>query len=65
MRNLGHALENFLRRHPKFAGRRLALALDMVRLEWAQIEAFDNASLPADVYRELVDLAHFVTGRDH
>lgn len=47
MRNLGKALEKYLRAHPKYAGRRLALVLDMVRLEWAQIEAFDNASLPA------------------
>ncbi len=55
MRNLGHALEKFLRRHPKFAGRRLALALDMVRLEWAQIEAFDNASLPALTSDDFLD----------
>ncbi len=47
MRNLGHGLEKFIRANPKYAGRRLALVLDMVRLEWAQIEAFDNASLPA------------------
>ncbi len=47
MRNLGSRLESFLRAQPKYAGRRLALALDMVRLEWAQIEAFDNAALPA------------------
>ena len=47
MRNLGSRLESFLRAQPKYAGRRLPLALDMVRLEWAQIEAFDNAALPA------------------
>lgn len=55
MRNLGHALERFIRSRPKFAGRRLALALDIVRLEWAQIEAFDNASLPALTSDDFLD----------
>jgi hypothetical protein len=36
MRNIGS--------HPKYAASRLQLALDMVRLEWAEIEAFDGAS---------------------
>jgi hypothetical protein len=40
-RNLGSRLEEWLRRNPTFAGDRLALALDMSRLEWAHIEAFD------------------------
>lgn len=43
LRNLGSHLETWLGAHPEFAGRNLALALDMVRLEWAHIEAFDNA----------------------
>jgi hypothetical protein len=43
LRNLGSRLESWLAAHPEFAGRNLALALDMVRLEWAHIEAFDNA----------------------
>ena len=55
MRNLGHAFESFLRRNPKFAGRRLALALDMIRLEWAQIESFDNAALPALTSDDFLD----------
>jgi len=42
MRNLGSRLEEWLRRNPAFAGDRLALALDMIRLEWAHIEAFDE-----------------------
>jgi hypothetical protein len=46
MRDLGSRLEGWLRKHPKDAGGRLQLALDMVRLEWAEIEAFDAASLP-------------------
>jgi len=41
LRNLGSRLEEWLRGHPEFAGGRLAPALDMIRLEWAHIEAFD------------------------
>jgi hypothetical protein len=44
LRNLGARLEDWLRRNPRFAGSHHALALDMVRLEWAHIEAFDNAA---------------------
>lgn len=44
LRNLGSHLEDWLQRNPHFAGSRHALALDMVRLEWAHIEAFDNAA---------------------
>jgi len=44
LRNLGSRLEDWLRLNPKFAGSRRALALDMARLEWAHIEAFDNAA---------------------
>ncbi len=47
LRNLGSKLEGWLRKHPRFAGNRLNLAVDMVRLEWADIEAFDGASVPA------------------
>lgn len=47
LRNLGSKLENWLCKHPSFAGNRLNLAIDMVRLEWADIEAFDGASVPA------------------
>jgi hypothetical protein len=44
LRNLGSRLEDWLQRNPQFAGSRHALALDMARLEWAHIEAFDNAA---------------------
>jgi hypothetical protein len=43
MRNLGSKLAEWLADHPKFALRRQRLALDVVRIEWAFIEAFDNA----------------------
>jgi hypothetical protein len=42
LRNLCSRLESWLRRHPAWAGSRQALAIDMVRLEWADIEAFDG-----------------------
>jgi len=42
LRNLGEGLEQWLRANPRYAGRHFDLALDMVRLEWAHIEAFDN-----------------------
>jgi hypothetical protein len=42
LRNLGEGLEEWLREHPEYAGRHFDLALDMVRLEWAHIEAFDS-----------------------
>src|SRR5579862_7565069 len=44
LRDLGSRLEDWLRRNPRHAGSRHALALDMARLEWAHIEAFDNAA---------------------
>jgi hypothetical protein len=47
LRNLGARLESWLRKHPKWAGAKQALALDIVRLEWADIEAFDGKAVPA------------------
>jgi hypothetical protein len=46
MRDLGSRLESWLRKHPQYAPGRMQLALDMVRLEWAEIETFDSASEP-------------------
>jgi hypothetical protein len=44
LRNLGRDLEAWLRNNPRWAGSKQAIALDMVRLEWADIEAFDGAA---------------------
>lgn len=44
LRNLGARLEGWLQRNPQYSGGRHELALDMVRLEWAHIEAFDSAA---------------------
>ena len=46
LRNLGSQLEGWLREHPEFLEPRTELALDMVRIEWAHIEAFDSAAEP-------------------
>jgi hypothetical protein len=43
LRNLGSKLPDWLVAHPKFCGRRHRLALDVARIEWAHVEAFDNA----------------------
>ncbi len=42
LRDLGSRLEAWLRQHPDYSGKNPALALDMVRLEWAHILAFDG-----------------------
>jgi hypothetical protein len=43
LRNLGSNLVDWMAAHPEHSGRRHRLALDIARLEWAFIEAFDNA----------------------
>jgi hypothetical protein len=47
LRNLGSKLEGWLRKHPEWAGPKQVLALDIARLEWADIEAFDGQAKPA------------------
>jgi len=47
LRNLGARLESWLWKNPKWAGAKQALAVDIVRLEWADIEAFDGMAEPA------------------
>ena len=46
LRNLGSRLQEWLKANPKWLGRESQLVLDMVALEWAQIEAFDGPQLP-------------------
>jgi len=46
MRNLGSRLESWLQSHPEWIQPKAALALDMVRLERAETEAFDGAAEP-------------------
>jgi len=42
LRNLGARLPRWLEDHPEFAPRRHSLVLDVARLEWAYVEAFDS-----------------------
>lgn len=46
LRNLGARLETWLGQHPEFAGKNQRIALDMVRLEWTDIDVFDSEELP-------------------
>lgn len=46
LRNLGSQLESWLRQHPEHIAGSEQIALDMVRLEWAETEAFDEAARP-------------------
>ncbi len=55
LRNLGSRLEAWLRKHPKWAGANQKLALDIGRLEWADIEAFDGKAEPALSKEDLSD----------
>jgi len=43
LRNLGAKLVDWLIANPRWTGRRHALAIDLARIEWAFVEAFDNA----------------------
>jgi hypothetical protein len=54
LRDLGSRLESWLPKHLEFVPRGLDLiALDMVRLEWADIEAYDDAELPKLTEKDL------------
>ena len=56
LRNLGSKLSDWLSRNPQLAGRKSKLALDVVRVEWACIEAFDNAEFPPLSVEEIAAL---------
>lgn len=58
LRDLGGRLYAWLTAHPDHAGRSLALALDMLELEWANIEAFDAAQLPPITADDVLDLVN-------
>ena len=56
LRNLGSRLESWLRANPKYTHPHEQLALDMVRLEWADIECFDAPEEPTLKLTEIRDL---------
>ncbi len=56
LRDLGSRLESWLHAHPDLISGNERMALDMVRLEWADIEAFDAAEYPILSQAELANL---------
>jgi len=58
LRDLGSQMHVWLAANPEHAGRRLSLALDMVRLEWANIEAFDAAEMKPLNSDDLLDMGN-------
>ncbi len=57
LRNLGARLESWLRQHPEHIAENQQIALDMIRLEWAEIESFDEAARPRLTEADLPALA--------
>lgn len=55
LRNLGRRLVRFLETHPRHTEPNRRLILDLARLEWAHIEAFDNAAEPPVTTDDLLD----------
>jgi hypothetical protein len=56
LRNLGAKLVDWLTANPQYAGRRHALAVDVARVEWAFVEAFDNAQYPPLTVEQIATL---------
>ena len=63
LRDLGSRLESWLREHPEFIAGHERMALDMVRLEWADIEAYDAAEFPILTPGELASMGEDPTFR--
>ncbi len=57
LRNLGARLGGWLETNPAHAGAKLAAAVDMVRLEWAEIEAFDGPARKPVGPEDLIELS--------
>jgi Putative DNA-binding domain len=57
LRNLGAGLERWLRKHPHWLRGSRFLALDMLCLEWAELEAFDGQAKPALRVEDLEGMA--------
>lgn len=57
LRDLGARLPSWLAAYPGRAGTRRSLAVDVARLEWAYIEAFDSASLSPLGSQDLASLS--------
>jgi hypothetical protein len=57
LRNLGARLPAWLASYPELGGAQHALAVDVARLEWAYIEAFDGGSLAPLGWEDFAGLA--------
>jgi hypothetical protein len=55
LRNLGHAMVTFLSEHPKLSAPHAVAAIDIAKLEWAQVIAFDEGEKPAFSAEDLVN----------
>jgi len=55
LRNLGSGLASWLKKNPNWAEESQALALDIARLEWADITAFDGKAGPALRQKDLAN----------
>lgn len=56
LRDLSADLSQFLQQHSEFTGTRHRLAVDIARLEWAYVEAFDGAEIESLAADELAKL---------
>jgi hypothetical protein len=56
MRNLGSRLAEWLEAHTEYGGKNPALSIDMVKLEWAHIVAFDGPAEPVLGPEDLIEL---------
>lgn len=63
LRNLGSRLMEWLSRHPEHAGKNPVLTLDMVRLEWAHVVAFDGPAEKLLGPEDLLELTPRMTFR--
>lgn len=54
LRDLGQDLERFLQAEPEWTAKHASLAIELVRLEWAHIVAFDSEELPPVSVDELL-----------
>lgn len=57
LRNLGSKLPQWLEHHPEFTPNRCELMLDVARLEWAYVEAFDGAAFAPLTASDFSDLS--------
>jgi hypothetical protein len=57
LRNLGANLPQWLEAHPEYNSTRRQLALDVARLEWAYVEAYDSAALPPLTEEDFANLS--------